>query len=192
MSEQMNFTDENKKTVVSFIAGLLIGGLLVYIFALPTSEKAVGNNDSVDESELVADEDESQDENSLEDNESDEEVTRDTPTSSTPVAPVIREGSADVDDQSAGSIVELGDVNFPTDAGWIGVRDYENGKLTGLLGVARFNAVEGLYPTDISLLRSTVAGKTYAVVFYHDNGDKVFNLANDAQIQTEITTFIAR
>ena len=183
----MNFTDENKKTVISFIAGLVIGGLLVYIFALPSGERVVEDNDSDEESELVVDENESED-----DEDSDEEVTREAPTTTTAVAPVVREGSADVDNQLAGSRVELGDVTFPTDAGWVGVRDYENGQLTGLLGVARYSALEGLYPTGINLLRPTVAGKTYAVVFYHDNGDQVFNLANDAQIQTEVTTFVAR
>ena len=186
MSEQMNFTDENKKTVISFIAGLVIGGLLVYIFALPSVDNTVEDNDTDDEAELVVEEDESEDEDS------EEETVRETPSTSTAVAPVVREGSADVEDQSAGSRVELGDVTFPTDAGWVGVRDYENGQLTGLLGVSRFSAVEGLYPTGINLLRPTVAGKTYAVVFYHDNGDEVFNLATDAQIQTDVTTFVAR
>lgn len=186
MSEQMNLTDENKKTVISFIAGLIIGGLLVYIFALPTDDKAVEDNDSTDESELIVDEDE------IVEEDVEREVVRESSTTPAVVAPVIREGSANVDDQSAGGRVELGDVTFPTDAGWVGVRDYENGQLTGLLGVSRYSAVEGLYPTGINLLRATEAGKTYAVVFYHDNGDEVFNLATDSQIQTEVTTFVAR
>ena len=186
MSEQMNFTEENKKTVISFIAGLVIGGLLVYIFALPAVDNTVEDNDSEDESELLVEE------NEMETDEDEEVTTRETPAASKPVAPVLREGSADVDNQSAGSRVELGDVTFPTDSGWVGVRDYENGQLTGLLGVSRFSAVEDLYPTGINLLRPTEAGKTYAVVFYHDNGDEVFNLATDAQIQTDVTTFVAR
>ena len=191
MSEQMNFTEENKKTVISFIAGLVIGGLLVYIFALPTDEKVVEDNDSDNDSELVADENESEDkESNLDDSE--EELVRTSPTTTSAVAPVVREGTADVDNQSAGGRVELSEVTFPTDAGWGGIREYENGQVTGLLGVARFSAIEGLYPTGVNLLRGTVAGRTYAVVFYHDNGDKVFNLANDSQIQTEITTFVAR
>lgn len=188
MSEQMNFTEENKKTVISFIAGLVIGGLLVYIFALP-NETAVKSDDNSEESELVVNEDENKSEEESKDN---EEVATRTPVSSTEAAPVVREGSADVDNQSAGNRVELGDVTFPTAAGWVGIRDYENGQLTGLLGVSRFNDAEGLYPTGINLLRSTQAGRTYAVVFYHDNGDKVFNLATDSQIQTEVTTFVAR
>lgn len=190
MSEQMNFTEENKKTVISFIAGLVIGGLLVYIFALPSVDNTVeDSNDRDDESELVVEDETEEDEEA----EEDEDVnTSPTPVTSTSVAPVIRDGEVTVENQSAGSRVELDDVTFPSDEGWIGVRDYENGQLTGLLGVSRFSATEGLYPTGINLLRSTEAGKTYAVVFYQDNGDQVFNLATDSQIQTDIATFVAR
>lgn len=180
MSEQINFTEENKKTVISFIVGLIIGGLLVYIFALPTNDTSTKTNDSDKKSEV-----------STEKNKSEDEVDQ-APTSSTAVSPVVRDGSVVVKDQSAGNYVELGNVTFPADEGWVGVRDYENGQLTGLLGVSRFNSVENLYPTGINLLRSTESGKTYAVVFYNDNGDKVFNLATDAQIQTSVTTFVAR
>lgn len=189
MPEQMNFTEENKKTVISFIAGLVIGGLLVYIFALPTSDTKVKTSDSNKESGLVTDESKNQEKD---ESKKDEDMATRTPVTSTSAATVIREGSVTVEDQSVGSRVELSDVTFPADAGWIGVRDYQNGQLTGLLGVSRWNAIEGLYPTDIKLLRSTEAGHTYAVVFYQDNGDKVFNLATDAQIQTDIATFVVR
>ncbi|MEX0913054.1 MAG: hypothetical protein WDZ56_00835 [Candidatus Paceibacterota bacterium] len=185
MSEQMNFTEENKKTIISFIVGLLIGGLLVYIFALPAEAPGVVDIDSEEETEVEADED-------GERTEEEGEVNGQTPTNSTSSVNVTGEGSITVEDQAAGSRVEIDDITFPAKEGWVGVRDYENDQLTGLLGVARWNSSEGLYPTGVNLLRNTEAGKTYAVVFYHDNGDKVFNLATDAQIQTSIATFVAR
>ena len=88
--------------------------------------------------------------------------------------------------------VSLSNVTFPADAGWVGIRDYEGGQLTGLLGVARFNKAENLTPTEVTLLRPTVSGKTYAIVFYSDNGDKVFDLATDAQVDAEVSSFVAR
>ena len=188
MSEQVGMTEENKKTIIAFIIGLVIGGLLVYIFAQPgvddnASPERVTNNTNTE----ADDEDE--------ENDDDEDVTPGANNGSTST-PVVRdvqtgEGSVSVVDQSAGNRVAIANATFPTNEGWIGVRDYVNGQMTGVLGVARWNLSEGLVPTSVPLLRSTVSGYTYAVVFYSDNGDREFNLATDVQMQGVMDTFEA-
>lgn len=187
MSEQIMMTEENKKTVVAFIAGLIVGGLLVFIFAEPGAskvEKATEGTSAKNESS----------ESSIKDDDKKEE--NDTAPKAVDVVAtasvVTGEGSIEVEDQAAGQVVKIKDVTFPADAGWIGVRDFDNGQLGGLLGVARWNDAEGLKPSEVSLLRATVAGRTYAVVFYADNGDKRFDLAVDAQIGNTASDFVAK
>jgi len=174
MSEQ-TMTEENKKTIVAFIAGLLIGGLLVFIFTDP----AEGDSKRVDDDKTpVTTEETNDNDDNAEEPAENEEVRP-----STEEEPVISQ---------SGQTVAIDDLDFPADAGWVGIRDYENGQLTGLLGVARWSNEEGLIPTEVPLLRSTVSGKTYAIVFYSDNGDKRFDLATDVQIDSEVTTFVAK
>ena len=186
MSEQNTMTEENKKTIIAFIAGLLVGGLLVFIFSEPaTSEVEVENNEPT-ETEVSTEENMDEDE--------DDETIENTSTTSTSGTPseVTGDGSIDVDNQPAGDVVTLTDVEFPANNGWVGVRDYVDGQMTGVLGVARFSVAEGLTPSSVKLLRSTEAGKTYAVVFYSDNGDKMFSLATDVQLGGAMETFMAR
>lgn len=183
-------TEENKKTITAFIAGLLVGGLLVFIFSNPTDSTV---SDAPLEDEAT---DEVSNENSSDDNEDSTEVVESTTDSdssvATPVSMNIGDAEVEVSNQAAGITVMLGDVTFPAEAGWIGVRDYEDNKLTGLLGVSRWNKEEGLLPSEVALLRATESGRTYAVVFYSDNGDKEFDLATDAQISEVVATFTAK
>lgn len=185
MSEEEK--QESQKTVVAFIAGLLIGGLLVWVFGGSPSTDPVA--DTPDESNT-------------------EEVTE-TPSGSTgaesngttvtqtntptpqPELPV-GDGSVSVQDQPAGTSISLTGATYPSDEGWIGVRDYVDGQLGGLLGVVRYSKEQGLIPEAIILQRPTVAGKTYAVVFYSESGDRVFNLAEDVQIGGAVETFVAQ
>lgn len=178
-------TEENKKTIIAFIAGLLIGGLLVYIFANPAETKEVEKTNNATSSAKV-------EVNEVPKTNESTETKASTPT--TTPSPVVTngEGSVKVSDQSAGTVVRIDSADFPTSNGWIGVRDYSNGQLTGLLGVARWSDIEGLSPTMVPLLRATVAGNTYAVVFYSDNGDREFNLANDAQMDGILSSFVAK
>lgn len=188
MSEQLKITEENKKTIISFVIGLLVGGLLVYVFAEP----AVVSVDEESEEEVSSE---------VIDLEGDDSEVREASTSSTSKpattttlvpSTITGTGSVAVADQDSSDVVILDEVTYPADAGWIGVRDYENGQLTGLLGVSRWNRAEGLFPQSVKLLRKTEAGKTYAVVFYSDNGDKQFNLATDVQIDGAVETFVAQ
>lgn len=175
MSEQ-TMTEENKKTIVAFIAGLLIGGLLVFIFIEPAKEeaKSVDSETTSISEEVDTNNDASADDIDLEISSTDSATATET------------------DNRPVAGTVSLDGIEFPEGAGWVGVRDFEGGQLTGLLGVARITKEEGLIPTEVPLLRSTVKGRTYAIVFYSDNNnDKRFDLATDAQLDVEVEEFTA-
>ncbi len=163
---------ESQKTVVAFVAGLLIGGLLVWVFsASPDKPTPTTSSEETPEGEMT---------NTEEAPEVNE--TEETPTSS---APVVQEVTGDfsfsVADQSAGTSVSLGDrTSYPTNEGWIVVHEDVNGSLGNALGAARFNTAAGLAPQSVSLLRGTTAGKNYQVVFYSENGDRMFDIREDA------------
>jgi hypothetical protein len=177
MSEQEK--QESQKTIVAFAAGLLIGGLLVWIFGgSPKAEKM---------------EDKSEDQTAK----SSEVVGAETKTENateTEVKPemVVGEGKVTVADQAAAKKVTIGGATFPTDEGWIGVRDYADGKVGYILGVARYSKKQNLTPTEIYLQRSTKVGKEYALVFFSENGDLKFNSVTDKQQEGVVATFKAQ
>lgn len=179
---------EGQKTVVSFVVGLLIGGLLVWAFSGPTDESKKSETKDGSTTEKV---EKTEDTNTK----SDETVKNDdTPAvveAPKPILPV-GDGKITVEGQAAGTSVSLAGATYPVAEGWVGVRDYQNGQLGGLLGVVRFSESQGLVPSDIILQRATTAGNEYAVVIYHENGDREFNLAEDAQIDTIFSTFTAK
>lgn len=185
MSEQEN--QDSQKTVVAFIAGLLVGGLLVWVFSSPANEEM----ESTNEDGITV---------TVESNDDNVEVDANDEVKETVVGEVKKpvkemstgKGSVEVDDQSAGNAVVVSSATFPSDEGWIGVRDYSLDQLSGLLGVARFSKEQGLVPSQIDLLRPTVPGNEYAVVFYSESGDREFNLANDIQVEGVMSTFIAK
>ncbi len=170
---------EGQKTVVSFIVGLLIGGLLVWAFSGPSAEAP--KKEEVKEAEKTEEVKTEEAENT--------EVTA----SVEEVAPTltIGEGKVTVGEQNANNFVALASATYPVAEGWIGVRDYSEGRLGALLGVARFSQEQGLVPTGIPLQRATVSGREYAVVVYTESGDRQFNLAEDKQIDSIFATFKA-
>ena len=119
--------------------------------------------------------------------------SNDTDTAPEVVVPVLTTGDGDVEvnNQSAGMTVTLESAVFPSDEGWIAVSSYPNGQLGSILGAARYSKEQGLVPEEISLLAPTIAGRDYAVVFFTEDGDRVFNLATDVQIEGAISTFSA-
>lgn len=173
-------TEENKKTIIAFIGGLLVGGLLLYMFIEPAAVDT-DRPDSVPEA-MIETEDTSE---PAEVSATDTLIVDDRPSA------IVRGGSVTVQDQRAGQNVFITDLELPSDTGWIGVRDYVDDRTTGLLGVVRWSKSEGLFPEQVNLMRSTEAGRTYAVVFYADNGDRVFSLATDAQIDGVMEIFKA-
>ena len=185
---------EGQKTVVSFIVGLLIGGLLVWAFSGPSADSPEDKKDA-DNKEEIEDKDEENDEKATNTVEVKTEENKDTDNETKPGSVrgslQVGEGKVTVNSQPVSSRIKLDSVTYPVKEGWIGVRDYQDGKLGGILGVVRFSEEQGLVPTEIILQRSTVAGKEYAVVIYEENGDRKFNVAEDKQIDKIFTTFTA-
>lgn len=178
-------TQDGQKTLVAFVVGLLIGGMLVWAFSGPTvdapeSRKSDNNDKTTDVSNLESSEE------ILSNSNTDDEVS-----DSTPVLQVGK-GELSVPDQNASMSVKLESATYPVSEGWIGVRDYNNDQLGYILGVVRFSESDGLIPSEITLQRATTPGNTYAVVIFTEDGDFAFNLAGDAQIDTIFDTFVAQ
>ncbi|MBP9842468.1 MAG: hypothetical protein KBC62_00530 [Candidatus Pacebacteria bacterium] len=174
---------EGQKTLVAFIVGLLIGGMLVWAFSGP-EVTAPTNDETTDESSSEVASDDKTDE--AKDSAEDEREPVAAPTLK------VGDGSVVVADQEASAKIALESATYPVSEGWIGVREYNNDQLGYILGVVRFSESQGLVPNEIVLQRSTTAGKQYAVVIYTEDGDRQFNLANDVQIDTIFDTFIAK
>jgi len=173
---------ESQKTVVAFITGLLIGGLLVWVFsATPDSKKEAEVTNTTDST--------SEEAANIEGNANIADATAQTNT--TAANDTIGDGSITVADQTAGKMVTLGALKLPTKNGWIVVRDYMDGVPGNVLGAARYSASEGLMPTNVELMRDTVAGSSYQVVFFTNNGDTGFSLADDKVIDGIATAFKA-
>lgn len=185
MSEQEK--QESQKTVVAFVAGLLVGGLLVWVFGgtpeTAETDKNTNNTEAAQEVEVDTNGSDSSAEVATESEAATEVEIAELP---------VGNAAVSVADQAAGMSVSLEGATFPSDEGWIGVRDYRDGQLTGLLGVARYSKEQGLVPESIVLQRATVAGDTYAVVFYSESGDRTFNLADDVQVGGVMETFTAK
>lgn len=178
---------EGQKTVVSFITGLLIGGLLVWVFSSSPENGAVTSTKSDDESDVKSTTDASKDTDTKIEAGDDESPVKQTEVKTD------GKGSLMVSDQAAGKTVTLSGIEYPTKEGWIVVRDFKNGTLGNILGAARFNTEVGLMPKSVELVRGTVSGGTYQVSFYSQSGDLGFKVANDVPLQgTAAATFNAK
>ncbi len=176
---------EGQKTVVAFIAGLLIGGLLVWVFSGPThdGEHKEGMHD--DEAGEMAEE-------MMSDDSSDEAVSTGQEMTIAAVEMQTGDGAIEVSDQAASSAVVIDSATFPNDDGWIAVRSYQNDQLGNILGAARFSKEQGLVPEEVPLLVPTTVGNSYAVVFFTEDGNREFNLSGDAQVEGVWSTFVAK
>lgn len=173
---------DGQKTIVAFVVGLLIGGMLVWAFSGPATEAPTTTDNDMTEETLSNSTD-----NSMDEEEMDDSVTEPAPT------PVLEVGDGDivVPNQPAGISIELDRAVYPVSEGWVGVREFNNEQLGFILGVVRFSESQGLVPEEIVLQRPTIAGNDYAVVVFTEDGDFDFNLANDVQIDTVFDTFTA-
>ncbi len=202
--------EEGQKTVTSFIVGLLIGGLLVWTFSGPAVDNSKDNNKETKESkQKVEEKDNGEEVKEGKEEEVEETVSKEESKveekeeTKSPVTPTnnqasvisalpVGDGKVVVDDQAPSSATKLKSATYPVSEGWIGVRDYQDEKLGGILGVARFSEEQGLIPSEIILQRPTISGKTYAIVIFTEDGDRIFNLAGDKQLDKIFTTFSAK
>lgn len=173
-------TQNSQKTVVSFIVGLIIGGLLVWVFtSAPTTKPATTDTKKTDTA--------STDVAKTDDTKTEDTTTTDTTdTTKKTDAPVanIGTGSILVDVQNAGTVVALGATTYPGTDGWIAVHSMNGDALGGVLGAARYSTKEGLLPKQVELLKTapTVKGKTYAVVFHKSDGDRTYSSKTDTVV----------
>ena len=196
MSDDRNDTQtpqDGQKTLVAFIVGLLIGGLIVWMFSgTPTADPEDMPTD--DEVAEEATNDDNGNSSASNDNEDSTPSANGSETQTESPAPVMEvgDGSVEVSDQPAGTRISLDAVTFPMASGWIGVRDFTNQNLGSLLGVMRFSESEGLIPQEIVLQAPTTAGNDYAIVFYTAGDSNQFNLGVNAQIEGVFATFTAQ
>lgn len=94
-----------------------------------------------------------------------------TGTTSATVTTSLKGESVQVDDQPAGSSVNIAKLTV-TRSTWVAVRDARS-----VLGARRFEP--GVTSGTIPLLRATTAGQNYTVVMYVDDGDKAFDVRKD-------------
>lgn len=134
-----------QKSIIAFVAGVLIGGLVVWMFSSPSDAVKPEGKDS--QATAI-----------------DSASTTDSNTSAQ-----IGSGSVEVTSKVAGESVAVEVSEFPADHGWVAVRDVNDGVLGNMLGATEYNVTEGRIPTSVGLFRATEAGKTYKVVFYTEN-----------------------
>ncbi len=161
-------TQDSQKTLVAFVVGLLIGGMLVWAFSGPSD-----NGKKVD-------------------NKADE-VTATTSTETTLEATngvSVGETDIKIADQAAGMSVKIDSATYPVEEGWIAVRDYQNDTEGYVLGAVRFSKRDGLNPMDIELTRPTVAGQKYAISLYEETGDN--DWGGDTKLEGVFGTFTAQ
>lgn len=164
-------TQDSQKTLVAFVVGLLIGGMLVWAFSGPGDDASKKDTKKADEMTASTT----------------KEMGEDASKSA-----VIKTGEADVKvaDQAAGMSVKIDSATYPVEEGWIAVRDYQDDKEGYVLGAVRFSKADGLNPMDIELTRPTVAGQKYAISLYKEGGDN--DWGGDEKLEGIYGTFMAK
>src|SRR3990167_7135900 len=115
-------TQDSKKTVVAFVAGLIIGGLLVWLFS-GSPEAVTPEKTSADKKGSITAVEEKLD--------AAQEGNTNTKTTEAPIDGTL---AFTVANQSAGMTVALGEVRYPSVEGWIVVHDDAGGELGWALG----------------------------------------------------------
>ncbi len=162
-------SQDSQKTLVAFVVGLLIGGMLVWAFSGPSDTK----KDDKKADEVTAS--------------STDEMTIGTADEKTLA---VGETNIKIGDQAAGTVVKIDSATYPVEEGWIAVRDYQDDKEGYVLGAVRFSKADGLNPMEIELTRPTVAGKKYAISLYKEGGDN--DWGGDEKLEGVFGTFMAQ
>lgn len=180
-----------QKTIVAFVAGLLIGGLLVWVFSATDAPDA--STDTTTDESAWSDSYESEDDAEDASDEANDTQTNNTDTTTDTSGTTVSDGGAlTVENQDAGVSVELANVVYPAQEGWIVVHEVVDGVRGNALGAARFDTAVGLTPESVRLLRATEVGSEYHVLFYTEDGNKAFNLDGDTPIDGSAVVFTAQ
>ena len=104
------------------------------------------------------------------------------------------EGTLQVEDQTAGTFVNVSSVNMSKDS-WVAVREDMPGGFGNILG-AKFVPAGTHTDVRVNVLRNTEAGNTYHVVLFEDNGDELFNYTVDGMMVQDgsaiLSSFVAQ
>ena len=95
-----------------------------------------------------------------------------------------------VPEQVAGNQVTLHGVDA-TEVMWVAVREEKNGVLGNILGASKV-FIGNDQSVTVELLRPTVSGNTYRVVFFRDVGTPDFNHKEDALIPDREGRFLIK
>jgi cytoskeletal protein RodZ len=174
--------EDGQKTLVAFVVGLLIGGLLTWAFSGPRDTKNTPDSKKTDTKEQV----EVRKDDGSKDMDSTNSEGEDAPAKTLSVG----EGSVTIEDQNASKSVVMESATYPVEEGWIAVRDYQNDVEGRVLGAVRFSKADGLVPTEIVLQRPTIAGQKYAISLYEETGNKAWG--DDKKLEGIFGTFMAK
>jgi hypothetical protein len=187
---------QSQKTLVSFISGLLIGGLLMWVFsAEPKKTQTTAKKETTTAAEIadkakdVAKDAKATITETASDVADDAKSAMDTITDKTPVVTmekpevVTGAGSIAVSNQKAGKVVTLGQISYPNNGGWVAVHSMSGDALGPTLGAARYDIKAGLVPKNVELITPTTAGKDYRVVFHSTDGNRTYTSKTDLPLK---------
>jgi len=165
MADKQNQDQQDgSKTLVSFVVGLLIGGMLVWAFSGPTATNVVdGVTDMADEAGDVIGDGVDTVGDAI-------EGAADTATDVAEAVVPNTDGRIVANNQPAGATVSLQRATYPISEGWVGVQDYDGTTFGAQLGAVRFSESEGIAPEEIPLTLPTTPGRQYAFVVYEADG----------------------
>lgn len=86
-----------------------------------------------------------------------------------------------VNTQPAGGTVVVEEVTL-SESGWVAIREQRGGVMGNILGAKRIQNPGTISRVSVELLRPTIAGETYAVVIYRDDGDSSFDFNFDSLV----------
>ncbi len=163
----------NIKKAGTFAAGFVVGIIFLYAWGqIFDKDSEMSEIEMHDDAEMVVESTEMED--------GAEGVMQDTDMSTA----VTTSEAIVVESQAAGSSVVVKSVNLEVgeNGGWIVVHEVKDDVMANALGAVRRDSGVS---TDVvvKLLRATVAGGTYGVVLYSDDGDRAFSMTTDKPLK---------
>ena len=167
----MNTLTSNQKVLVSALVGFIIGAAAIWVWTVSTATPQTAMENETD---VVASVENATDTET----ETEVEMPTKTATETVPESPAISPARSmsnsdliSVSPQKAGMSVTAR-VTFEA-PGWVAVHEESSGGIGNVLGAKWLPA--GEQDVTVDLLRATVAGMTYHVVLYNDDGDRQFD-----------------